>query len=107
MRRPPLPAIAIAIPATRRLRASAYQRPSPATASGISSFVVHASAAQIANGRRRSSSRNQNANNSNGHASATGWNSESASHCVAGKSRYAIAKPSPARSLSRCLRASQ
>ena len=67
-----------------RRRRTAYQIPMPATTSPTSSFVVIASAANTANGSSRSSSRYQNANSSNGHARATGWNSFSVSHSVAG-----------------------
>ena len=78
------PATAITAPVQRRPWASAYQMPSPATTSAISSFVVAATAAQSANGSRRPSSRNQIANSSSGQASATGWNSFSVSHWVGG-----------------------
>ena len=56
----------------------------PATTSPTSSFVVIASVAKMANGKSRSSSRYQKAKRRNGQASATGWNSFSVSHSVAG-----------------------
>ena len=78
------PASAIAPPSSQRRREIAYQRPMPAITSGISSFVSAASTAKIPNATSRSSSRYQNAKSSSGHASATGWNSFSVSHCTAG-----------------------
>jgi hypothetical protein len=46
-----------------------------------------AATAQIAKGTSRSSSRNQKANNSNGVASATGWNSFKVNQPVTGYRR--------------------
>ena len=71
-------------PASLRPRARAYQTPSAATVSGTCSFVRHASAATTANAASRSSSRYQKASSSSGVASATAWNSFSASHWVGG-----------------------
>ncbi len=67
------PASAMAEPATRRPRARAYQMPSPAIGSPISSPVDIASAAQIANGHSRSESRNQTQKRNSGIANVTGW----------------------------------
>ena len=100
------PATAIPAPARRRRRDRAYQSPNPASTSGISSLVVAARIAVAAKATSRSSSRNQKAQSRSGQASATGWNSFSVSHCTAGRSRYARAKPRAARASSRCLRAS-
>src|SRR5205814_8965329 len=91
------PTARIAAPVHQRPRVTAYQMPKPATTNEISSLQRLAATAQSANGTRRSSSRNQNANRSNGAASATGWNSFSVSQPVAGYRRYTSAKPQPAR----------
>src|SRR5688572_14839637 len=67
------PANAITEPATRRPRGSAYQMPSPAIGSPISSPVDIASAAQTANGHSRFESRNQIQKRRSGIANVTGW----------------------------------
>ncbi len=61
-----------------------YQSPKPATTSPISSLQAMAASAKPAKGSKRFSSRYQNAYRSSGHANATGWNSFSVSHSVAG-----------------------
>jgi len=101
------PSTAITPPTHHRRRETAYQMPIPAMTSGISSFVNAARTAKTANAASRSSSRYQKAKRSSGHASATGWNSFSVSHCTAGYRRYASASPSAACSDPRCFRASQ
>ena len=79
-----VPAAAMTRPARRRPRPNAYQSPRAATTRPMCSFVRQAATATTANGTSRSSSRNQNAASRSGVASATGWNSFSASHCVGG-----------------------
>ena len=65
-------------------------------------------AAKTANGSSRSSSRYQNAYRSSGHASATGWNSFSVSHCGRGIEQVGEREARARRAREpRCLRASQ
>src|SRR5262245_62954450 len=67
------PTAATAPPAQRCPRASAYQMPSAAIGSPMSSPVDIASAANTANGTSRSVSRNQMQKRKNGMANVTGW----------------------------------
>ncbi len=97
-------------PGSARRRETAYQSPSIPATSGICSLVVPVSTAKTRNGTSRSSSRNQTAKRSRGTAKLAGWKPLSgvkALNCVAGKTRYASARWTAARSLPRCLRASQ